>query len=167
MFFNVALPALLGTNRISLSWSGASAALDARIFLRSTGNLFVSLWSSAENLCRTLLGRISCALGQSEGLEDCKVVIVVHREPPRTRDLTDHVDEPGFLHEDRIARQNLGIVQRLGSRAGRDLHMLWIVGMRQASDGDVSAGQRSKTAGEGNIVHQIVRAESRINARSF
>ena len=37
MFFNVALAALLGTNKMSLSWSGASAALDARIFLRSTG----------------------------------------------------------------------------------------------------------------------------------
>ena len=70
------------------------------------------------------------------------MVIVVHREAPRACDLPDHVDETGFLHEDGITRQNLWIVQRFRSCTGRDLYVLWIIGMRQAGDGDVSAGQR-------------------------
>ena len=78
------------------------------------GDLFVSLWRSSNDFGGTFRSRVRRALGQGDCLENCKVVIVVHREPARPGDLADHVDQSRFLHENGIPGQNLGIIQRLG-----------------------------------------------------
>jgi len=101
-----------------------------------------SLSGVADEFGRPLGRRVICTLGQRDRLQNGKLSVVVHGEAARPGHVADYVDEPGSLHEDRVARQNLGIVFRLRSGARGHRHTLRLVGMATMRDDNGRSRQR-------------------------